>query len=761
MPTKILLSFQIAALTASAALLPSTTLAAESNFELEEVVVTAQKREQNLQDVGISVTALDQTAMSRAGIEDISRLELVTPGVSYGFIGSDAKIAIRGANSNNTFADNSSIAGFFVDGVYRPRASQQSQAFFDVERVEVLKGPQGTLYGRNTFAGAVNLYTARPDTEAFSSGLKASYSRFSKLNTEAYINAPVTEDFALRLAMNLKKSDGWIENNGSGEDLGQDDAQNFRLSALWAPSDNLEILARYTSLSEEGVTAGIFSAEGTCQPTNADGITDAYGQFTSCDNPYGGAAGDAFFDKEYKVAIDVTPERNNQEDNLTLDVSWDINENMTLRSISSYTDFSSEFVTDGDWSNVTGYAYFWDEEVESITQELQLSSQGDGPFSWTAGLYYSVDEIGFGFSQYRTGPAFSFSDYADYQEIETTTKGLFFQGEYELSEGLRLIAGVRKNDEEKDTQTFSASSNDLDGSPLPGVNSDGLDGRPRDLYRYTVRPERSAVRDFDIVTWKVGTEWDLSEDLMLYANVSTGFLSGGVNSNGSAFEQQESKAFEAGLKSRWLNNTVQLNLAAYRNEFTNLTTQQLISLDGADVTITVNGGEVETNGLEAELIWVPNEKWMISASASFMDNEFQSFGVTNPFVLANGVEQSFISLDGETPPWSPEVTLSLSIGYDFDLGDYGRLTPFFQTYYSDEYSTDDVVTYSTQQQQSFTKTDLRLIWTSADENISAEAFIENMEDEAVLARTNVGSFDLVQTSYMYPRNYGVKVSYSF
>ena len=274
MPSQKLLTRPIAAVTTAAVMMPGLA-AAQNAFELEEITVTAQKREQNLQDVGISVTALDSQAMSRAGIEDISRIELVTPGVSYGFIGSDAKIAIRGANSNNTFADNSSIAGFFIDGVYRPRASQQSQAYFDVERIEVLKGPQGTLYGRNTFAGAVNLYTRRPDFEALSGGFKTSFSRFDKFTTEAFFNAPINEELALRFAINTKDSDGWIKNRGAGEDYGQDDALNFRASALWAPTDSLEVLLRYTSLSEEGITAGIFAAEGVCQPVNEAGITDA------------------------------------------------------------------------------------------------------------------------------------------------------------------------------------------------------------------------------------------------------------------------------------------------------------------------------------------------------------------------------------------------------------------------------------------------------------------------------------------------------
>ncbi|MEH6583119.1 MAG: TonB-dependent receptor [Halioglobus sp.] len=758
-PAKKIIAAQVAALLGTTALLPSLAYAQEGGFALEEVVVTAQRREQNLQDVGVSVTALTSQDMARAGIEDISRIELVTPGVSYGFVGSDAKIAIRGANSNNTFGDNSSVAGFFVDGVYRPRASQQSQAYFDVSRIEILKGPQGTLYGRNTFAGAVNLYTNAPDTEQVSGGLKGSYQDFGKYTTEGFINFPIGDSFALRGAFNTKDSDGYIENKGDGEDLGQDEARNIRLSALWEATDNFTATLRITSLSEKGITAGIFSAEGICQPVNAEGVTDAFGQFENCANPYEGAQSESFFDEPWKVALDVDGERDNSEDNVTLHLAWDISDSLSLLSISSWTDFDSEFDWDGDVSNQTGYTFYWDEEVESVTQELQLIYTGDN-LTVTSGLYYSVDEIGFGFSQYRTDP-FPFSDFADYQEVETDTLGVFAQAEFNVTDTLRLIAGIRYSEEEKDTATFSGFSTDADGNPLPGVNPDSLDGRPRDIYRYEVRPERSAVQKFDDTTYRLGFQWDASDSMMVYANYSTGFLSGGVNPDGSAFDQQLSDAYEAGIKSRFADDTVQLNAAIYYNEFSDLTTQELILRDGAFVTNTVNGGEIETMGLEAELVWIPTAEWYISAGLSLMDNEFGVFGVANPFVLAKGQEQAFLDLEGETPPWAPEVTLSLSVGYDIALSGGSRLTPYLQTYYSDSFNTDDVVTYNTQVQDSYTKTDIRLIWTSASENITAEVFAENLEDEAVLARTNVGGFDLVQSSYGYPRNYGVKLAYEF
>ena len=699
--------------------------------------------------------------MQRAGITDITRLELVTPGMSYGFIGADAKVAMRGANSNNTFADNSSIAGFFLDGVYRPRASQQSQAYFDVERVEVLKGPQGTLYGRNTFAGAINLHTHKPDPEALSGGLQASAERFGRFTTEGFINLPVSEDAALRVAFNTRDSEGYIDNAGRGEDLGQDEARNLRISGLWR-GDLLEAVLRYSDVNQQGIADGIFAAEGICQPVNEQGISDAFGRFTNCANPYPNNSGDSRFDKPWEVNSDVDSRRDNREQNVTLDLKGDFSDSLSARFIASWTDWDSEFDWDGDWSNTRGYVFYWDEETESVTSEVQFNYIAER-FKATLGGYYSVDQIDFGFSQYRVSPPqVSFSDFADYQQVETTTTGIFLQGEHSVGEDIRLIAGIRYSEEDKDTETFSGFSTDASGNPLPGVNANGLSARARDLYRYALRPERSAVQKFDDTTYRLGAEWDLGEDLMLYANWSTGFLSGGVNADGSAFEQQESAAYEAGMKSRFFDNTLQANIAVYYNAYTNLATQELVNVGGGVFqTRTVNSGEIDTLGLEADVTWIAGADWIISAGLSLMNNEFGDFGAANPFEQARGVASPFLNLKGDTPPWAPAMTLSLSVGYDIDLGERGRLTPFVQFYYSDEYNTDDVVTYNTQRQDAYTKTDLRLIWTNTNQSIEAEAFVENLEDEAVLARTNVGGFRLVQTSYLYPQNFGARLRYNF
>ena len=743
---------------------------ADAGFGLDEIVVTAQKREQNLQDVGLSISALDTKALAEAGIRDVSRLSLVVPGMNYGFYGSDAKIAIRGAHSNNTYGDNQSIAGFYIDGVYRPRPSQQSQGYFDVERIEVLKGPQGTLYGRNTFSGAINLYTNKPDTEANSGWIEAGFGDYSAFTLEGFYNFAVNDDFALRFAVQTKDSDGYIANSGDGEDIGSDEARNFRVSALWTPGDNVEVLLRYTSIDLGGNLPGIFAAEGICRPVNASGATDAFGTLLDCSNNSGDD--NAAFLTPWTVSYDHTPKRDYTESNVTLDISWEMSDSWDARIITSYTDFVDELSSDGDFSNRPGYSYYFDEVVESSTFEFNATYAGDGPVTTTLGLYWSEDQFGYGYSEDPFGAAsYCGGDaciYADFQDIKITTKSVYVQAEYAVSDSVRLIAGVRSNDEVKDTKSYwTFSQFDTGGNPLPGVNTVApfqiLSGyRPRGVLNYDLRPTTLFDQSFDIVTWKVGAEWDVNDDALLYANVATGYLSGGVNGDGTKFGQQENLAYEVGLKSRWAEDSVQFNMAVYRNEGTDLTTQLGQTINGVFITTTVNGGEVVTNGVEVELDWLPTDQWTVSATLSLMDSEHTNFGINNGWTEANGVvlDPNFLSLNGTTPPWAPDMTLSLGVSYDIDLGDMGLLRPFMQIYFSDEYNTDDLVTYFTQVQDSYTKTDFRLFWTSVDGKFAAEAYVENIEDEAVLGRTNIGS-GVNQSSYLFPRNYGVRFSVRF
>lgn len=780
--------------------------------QIEEIVVTAERREESLQDVSISVSAFNEAALELGGIDDVGRLELLVPGLNYAFAGNDAKFNVRGANSTNTFGDNSSIVGAFVDGVYQQRASQQTRAFFDVANVEFLRGPQGTLYGRNTFAGALNVYTNSADTEEVSGAVELSRQAFDRVRTEGFINLPISDTFALRLAAFSDKSDGYIVNT-AGPDIGAQDDKGYRLSATWRPTDTLELIARYQDVSEDGNEAGLFGYTFLCRNVTPEGLTDAFGSVRDCANPVRGSgargtAANGPGGDPYVIAQDYIRPVDLSDESFNLTINYDAGP-VIIKSITAFNDYRNDINFDFDFSPTPNSNGGYLEESEGFSQEFQISSNGDGKLQWTAGAYYSdiTDYSSFYIYQQTarddstrptiTVPQGTFTQligtdivsdatvlggfFANAVEIDTEYFGVFAQGEFSVNDSLRLIAGIRYNDESKDAtcggSNFSGDTNgdgtvDRVVNVLPGVAGSSplvLPTNAIDVFSYncgasdaitsanTLQPT-DRQPDFDNITWRAGVEYDLNEDTMLYVNGSTGYLSGS-SSTTTTTDEQESQVIELGFRSILADGTLQLNGAFHITEYTNLLTQRqrIDPVSQIAITFSDNGGDIEAYGVELDAIWIPADAWTVSAQLAYLNSEFGTYGQSNPYQLFRGQVQSFIDVAGEQTPWSPELTLGGSVAYRFDLADSGSLTPYLQTYYSDGYNTSNLLAIDpSHDQASYTKTDFRLIWNSADERYGIEAFVENIEDEAVLARGNNNSDDVVQTSYLYPRNYGVK-----
>ena len=772
--------------------------AAPKANELEEIVVTAQKRTENVQKIGSSVQALSAEGLERAGIQDVSRLENVAPGVVFAKGGNDAKIALRGANSNATFADNTSIVGVFVDGVYKPRASQQTRAFFDVERAEILKGPQGTLYGRNTLGGAINLYTKAPnlDDDHVSFSINSSYARFNDFHNELTLNAPVSETLGFRLAVLSDKSDGWIKNL-VGRNEGIKDTLSVRASMLWKPRDNINALLRLSSINENGNPAGMFAIAGACRAVDANGLTDPLGPVFDCRNPRRGSGGTPSFNafgSLLTIARDFINDDRLREKNATLSLDFDLGA-VALKSISSVTDYTSLLGNDMDYSANPHGREWVQENNKSLTQELQLSSKNESALKWTTGLYASKDKLFFAFSSFRhtldnlsvrtptpsaNGVLFPLligtpllSNTTQINNASNTTQfidskvlGVFGQVNYALRDNLRVIGGLRYSSEKKDAVNGNAP---YLGTLTPAVV-------PSTPVNFVYNPNTATAksntsRTFKNTTWRAGVEYDVRDQVLTYATASTGFLSGVMNQNGSVTNPQKSKSYEIGIKSRFHDNRVQLNAALYRATYRDLATTFQIpnpASPGSVLTLSSNGGDITAKGLELTLDVIPVDKLRLSFGASYMDAKYGIFGLNLPqqvlngvIPLLNGVQQRFVNLNGRQPPYTPKVTASLRGSYDF-VFDSGTLTPVLQSRYSDSYSAAGGLPFDPAGfQKSFTQTDLRLGWTSNKGRYGLEAFVENLENEITNQRTQHGGDGIEQANYGYPRNYGVRVKLNF
>ena len=541
----------------SAGATPVAVAAADAGG-LEDIIVTAQKRAENIQDVSIAIQAVTAAGLARSGITDVSRIELITPGLTFARYGTDAKISLRGANSNNTFLDAAPSVGVFVDGVYKPRASQQTRAFFDVERLEVLKGPQGTLYGRNTLAGALNLYTKAPEKD-FGAGATISYSRFNDLRTEGYVNAPLSDSFAVRVAGLYERSDGFVKNL-NGENLGNADTVSVRGSARYAPAGGGNVTLRVTNIRERGNVAGLFAFNGTCRQLNSQGLTDPYGTTRDCRNPRRGAAGTRALDPNDPLTVnkDFVHKDKVDEFNATLEGNYPVLDTLDAKAIFSYTNFRLDVGQDNDFSEVSIAADFLRERVKSYTAELQLASNNTGRLKYNLGGYASRDRIQFisASLRYRATDDFNNAirplvttpdgvalrvlnptpvlsnviDLGDpnlanrggrnsntFQFVDTTTLGAFGQASFAILDSLRVIGAVRYSIDKKDAINFNGPTS-YRGPQFPLTEPLTIAGFSNDKALATSR----TGRDYGNVTWRAAGEFDVNPDVLLFGTVCDG-----------------------------------------------------------------------------------------------------------------------------------------------------------------------------------------------------------------------------------------------
>lgn len=793
-----------AATTTGASTAGATPTAEAETGGLEEIIVTAQKRAENIQDVSIAIQAVTAAGLERSGITDVSRLELITPGVTFARYGPDAKISLRGANSNNTFLDAAPSVGVFVDGVYKPRASQQTRAFFDVQRLEVLKGPQGTLYGRNTLAGAVNLYTNAPSTNGFAAGATISYGRYNALRSEGFVNAPVSDSFAVRLAGFYERSDGYVKND-FGPDLGSADTVAFRGSARYAPAGGGDLTLRVSNIRERGNVAGLFAFTGVCRKLNAQGLTDPFGTTTDCRNPRRGAAGTRPFNPgdPLRVNKDFVHEDRIDEFNATLEGNYPLLDTLDGKVIASYTNFKLDVGQDNDFSEAPIAADFLRERVKSYTLELQLASRDTGRFKYNLGGYASRDNIQFVSASLRYRVTDDFNNAIrplvttpdglttrvlnptpilvdqinlgdpnvpnrngrnsnTFQYVDTTTLGVFGQASYALLETFRIVGAVRYSIDKKDSINFNGPTS-YRGPQFPLSAPLTIDGFSNDKALATSRTSR----DYSNVTWRGAFEFDATDDVLIFGTVSTGFLSGSLATDGTTTGDQKSINYEIGVKSRFLDNRAQFNGSVYHTEYKNLVTSfQRPNSSGSVDTIAVNGGDIRTNGVEGVLEVLPVENLRLTIAANYLDSKFGAYSVLAPFQTIRGLGQPtarFISLRGLRPQFAPKFTASVVAAYDIDLGTMGKLTPQVQFYYSGQYSAQTQVSFidSSGTQDSFSKTDLRISWTSADERFGLEAYVENIENNIVNQRTVYGGDGINQTTWGLPTNYGARLRAKF
>jgi iron complex outermembrane receptor protein len=749
--------------TATNPLVPASSTPAKTT--LEEVVVTAQRRSERLQDVPVAVTAISSRDLARAHIDDASRLEFLTPGLTWGQQGSDSFPAIRGARTSLVSAQNDPIIGFYLDGIYQSRTQQQSIPLFDLSRVEVQRGPQGTLYGRNTFGGNISVVTAPPNN-TYSAAINGEYGNYNETKVDGYVNFPLASNLDLRIAAVHIGHDGYVHSATTPNVTLDDDNENAeRAEIKWDPTENLDVVVRGGLWQKDDAGSGSYGYKvaGTLINPNT-GYQSFFGQPYAV-NPSVHNGTDIVHGVDIGVPVspgawtndwDYQPFEHVVEEYVSSTVSYDFGP-VVLRSIDGYTRFRAHRSADNDQSDVifqdpaAGFGSGVQEpdtRDDAFSQELQLTSKSSTPLQWIVGGYYLHDHINETYEQDITAPGSYVPGYKETTALETNAYAAYGQGSYYVvPDLLRVIGGLRYSVETK-SFGFADYANGTPGT----MNFDGLP------YSQT-----SGAPTFHSLTWRAGLELTPDHNSMYYATISTGFESGGVNDTGgskeipSSYAPQTVRAYEVGAKNRLLQGLVQTDLSLFYNDYKNLQ----INVYTPQVSYFGSAGQAYSEGAEFATHTLPLPDFHVDLTAAYLYAVYTKYISGNNFYgLSNGADPVSVNLAGFTIPMSPKWKTTMAVYYDFDMGERGTISPYFSWLFSTKYYTTDYNT-ALDEQKSFNEFDLSLRWTSQSGKYYGELYGTNVTDVPVLYSGVVGRDERIQVSYGPPALYGFRVGAKF
>ncbi len=672
----------------------------DAGLTLEEVIVTVQKREQTLQEAAVSITALTAQDISDAGIKDPIELQPKLPGVAFQ-VANTPVMVIRGVGTYNNQPGVDAAVAYVVDGTYLSHHPALPPILFDIRNIEVVRGPQGTLYGRNANGGAMNINTNEPVLGEFLAYAALTLGNYDSYGTEVMLNAPLGETAALRAAFATDNRDPYFDDGHQGAD-------NYagRLRLLFEPSEKFDFLATVDFAEKKHQGQG----SAYCPPQS---------DYPACDtvdwNPYEGHGGD--LDRaHFKInSFGVYAEMN-----------WYTGAG-TVTSITNYREYDLKNLWIWDF-----FDYQPDNDNKFFTQEIRLASDENSNFDWVIGGFYSREK--FSAREYYAifgAPLFSFA----WDDSKSTSAAIFGQFTYPISDVLGVTAGLRYTDEEK-KQSGSATTWGADGLPFEVATG----GEPSSENR---------------LTWKLGLEYGVSADSLLYANISTGFKSGGVNQVPpglgltEAYNPEDIIAYQAGSKNRFMDNRLQINGEVFYYDYEGYQ-QYAQEFDptgvfGAPFFITVDSQKATFYGGEVEASILVGNAGVVDLYLTLLHTTFDEFVVGSIDNTGNDIQGA------------PGFTVGASYQNIFELPNSAQIrAQILSTYVDGHYTANNNAGGS--YQESYTRTGFNITYISPNGAWEVTGFARNLEDEAVIASyadpiSRGGDIAFLQA----PRTYGFTV----
>ena len=742
---------------------------------MEEVVVTAQKRAQNLQDAPVSVTAFTGDTLDKLGIRQSVDITAQTPNFSVGYPAGETGIPalfLRGVGMSDFRVFTPSAIAVYSDEVYVASTSAQIFQLLDLERVEVLRGPQGTLYGRNATGGAVN-YIARTPTEEWEGWARAEVGEYGYTKISGAFGGALSDDLRVRISALKTDSDGWLKNRYTGNDQQGIDELAIRALVEWDVTDTATLLLNMRTGETESDSVqyrhrGLLDAGGApcaLAAIQAGQCFDAFGysEYAPFTDIFGNTVSDVSdFDEG---AFDLEAKNDISFWGVSAKLDIELDNEMVFSSITAYDDMDNLRPEETDVSPLDMLVVNLGVFQETFAQEFRLTQQRDG-WNWIAGAYYLADEAkdrfdvevlpflrpvfvgvddpgvcgdGTGIVPPPGNPTgfcpgqFVFTR-AGRTEQQITSYSVYADASIELTDTLTANVGLRYTDEKVEQDVLQIYLEPAAGNP--------------------VRLADSHSETFDAVSGRVVLDWHLTDSVMAYGGISTGFKAGGIDSTVDGivpFDSEELISYEVGFKSILADGRVRLNAAFFYYDYSDLQVFTFITMGMQVFSVLSNASDADIWGAELELQWVPTANTFISLGMGYLDAEYVDF-----LDVITGDDFS-----GNHVVMAPELTFNGVIQQDFPLGDNGTITAQVDFNFQDEVFFDPQ-NNPLLSEDSYWLYNARVSWTSADDQWEVAVWGRNLGDkEYMVYGFDTSALGFNQEMIGIPRTVGAEATYRF
>jgi len=684
---------------------------------LGEIVVTAEHVTSSVQKTPIALTVYSGAELKKAGITDLESLTAIAPDISFDITEGKPIITIRGISSRDTTENGDPAVTVSTDGFYLNRPYSLDATLYDIDRVEVLRGPQGTLNGRNSVGGAIDIVTAKP-TDRLEGYASLQYGNYNALEAQGAINIPVNQVIQVRASFLTSSHDGYRTNPPVGKSDDQD-ARSGRLQIAFEPAPNLH---------------GLITAEYTRMTGAGDGMENI---------PYAFTASGAL-DHALPGGINSTtwpmltvPYLNSIEKQIRGNLVYDIG-GIEITALGGYDSTAWHHAVDQSLvgSTATPFQFQENQYPKTVNAELRIASKAPGPFQWQLGAFYFREKSNL-LSADATPLTVGFDDYFGFAYwTEARSKAVYGQASYQLTSTIKATAGVRYTSDYKSEYGYYGN-----------------------LTANVVYANQSGSETSSKPTFHAALEDQITNANMVYAKFDTGYKAGGFNFGSAPYKPESVQSYEIGSKNRFLDNRLQLNLAAFYSNYTDQQTSNYTILStGQPVQLTQNAGTTHIYGLESELIYKDPQIGTFNISANYLHARYTYFlsvaDPSDPAVSGN------VQLAGNTPPQSP--TWAIAAGFNHDWSVFGgTLSAKVQTKFQSA-ANFSFYNYADTRQAPYSMSDAFVSFRPDNSNWSLTGYVKNLENRAVFSDAEESLYAGAYAYEFYPpRTFGVRIQYNW